>query len=190
VVAAGAIKPSDPRIVSAMEGELRTRVFEGLLFYRDNIPGFENAFLVGIQPFMGTRGGPHMVGDVTLRVKDVFSELRFDDVLYRNIHESNHGGPASGFDVPLRITLPKGVDGLMVCGRGAAYERRGHDPSGMRARPSMMVFGQCVGTVAALAALDGVTPRKVDIRKVQRRLLRDGIPLGEPARLRELGLRA
>ena len=78
--------------------------------------------------------------------------------------------------------------GLLVCSRGAGYLRRGHDPTGMRARPSMMVFGQCVGTAAALTALDGTTPRGVDLKKVQQRLLADGIVLGEPERLRRLGL--
>ena len=59
----------------------------------------------------------------------------------------------------------------------------------MRARPSMMVFGQCVGTAAAIAALDGVATRDLDIRKAQKRLLEDGIFLGEEERLRELGLK-
>jgi len=51
-----------------------------------------------------------------------------------------------------------------------------------------MVFGECVGIAAAVAALDGTTPRKVDIRRVQRKLVETGVCLGEPERLRELGL--
>ncbi len=109
-------------------------------------------------------------------------------MLFRNTHDHDHGGDASGFDVPYGITLPKGIEGLLVCGRGAAYLRRGHDPTGMRARPSMMVFGQAVGTAAAIAAIDGMRPRNVDIKKVQRRLVEDGIFLGDDARLGELRL--
>lgn len=53
----------------------------------------------------------------------------------------------------------------------------------------MMVFGQAVGTAAAVAALDGTTPKKVDIRKVQRRLVAEGIYLGDEGRLKELGVK-
>lgn len=184
----GAIDPADPAQVSLLERELRHRAFEGVQFLRAHVGGFERAWLVATPSYLGTRGGPRIVGDHTLTIEEMFAETRFDDVLYRNIHEHDHDGPVSGYDVPLRCALPKGIEGLLVCGRGAAYERRGHDPTGMRARPSMMVFGQCIGTAAALAARTGVPPRRVGIRKVQRRLVKDGIVLGDPSRLKQLGL--
>lgn len=42
--------------------------------------------------------------------------------------------------------------------------------------------------VAALAARDGVAPRNIDVRALQRALLADGFYLGDSARLEELGL--
>jgi hypothetical protein len=188
VICTGAVDAGDHAQVSRIEGAMRAQAFKAVAFYRANAPGFETAYLAFCAPFLGWRGGPHIEADHTLTPEECFSGALFDDVLYRNIHEHEHGGAASGFDVPYSITLPKGIDGLLVCGRGAAYLRRGHDPSGMRARPSMMVFGQCVGTAAAVAAQDGATPRTVDIKKVQRRLVEDGINLGEEKRLKELGL--
>jgi len=184
----GAVDVGDPEQVWRIETELRARAFEVVRFYQQNVPGFENAYLAATNAFFGWRGGPHIEGECTLDPKECFDGLRCDDVLYRNIHEHLHGGVESGFDVPYRMTLPKKIDGLLVCGRGAAYRRRGHDPTGMRARPSMMTFGQCIGTAAATAALDGVTPKQVDVKKFQRRLVRDGIFLGEEERLRDLGL--
>lgn len=188
ITAKGKINPANPVLHSKLQEDMRARAFECAAFLRRHVGGFERAYLVGTQPFFGVRGGPHIAGEHTLTIEEMFAETRFDDVQYRNIHESNHGGPASGFDVPLRCLLPRKLDGMLVCGRGAAYERRGHDPSGMRARPSMMVMGQCAGTTAAIAAMEGTTPKRADIRKIQRRLLKDGIVLGEPERLRELGL--
>ena len=185
----GPLDPSDPVQLTRLEVRLRRIAFETVRFLQSHIPGFEHAYLVGTQPFLGFRGGARIEGEHTLTVEEMFAATRFDDVLYLNVHEAlNHGGAPGGFDVPLSCTIPKGLDGLLVCGRGAAYERRGHDPSGMRARPSMMVFGQCVGTAAAVAALDGASPKVVDIRKVQQRLVDDGIVLGDAERLRELGL--
>jgi len=184
----GAIDASNPQQISRLEAEMRAQAFRAVSFYRKNAPGFESAYLLVCAPFLGMRGGPHIDGEHTLTLEEAFAGRKCDDVLFRNIHEHEHGGEASGFDVPYGITLPKDIDGLLVCGRGAAYLRRGHDPSGMRARPSMMVFGQCVGTAAAIAALDGLTPKKVDIKKVQRKLISDEIFLGDPTRLAELGL--
>ncbi len=173
--------------MSSIEAKLRHLAFQAVEFHRRNAPGWERAFFV-MCPFLGARGGAHIDAEHTLTPKECFLPTRFDDVLYCNTHEQDHGGDPSGFDVPYRATLPKGVDGILVCGRGAGYLRRGHDPSGMRARPSMMVLGQCVGTAAAIAALDGVSAKNVDIKKVQRQLVADGIVLGDEARLTELGL--
>jgi len=52
----------------------------------------------------------------------------------------------------------------------------------------MMVFGQCIGTAAAFAAFEGAAPRNVDLKEVQRHLVREGIVLGDDERLAELGL--
>lgn len=184
----GAINAGDPLLISRLEGELRQRAFESVAFLKKYVRGFEQAYLLTTSSFLGFRGGPHIAGEHTLTVEEMFSPTRFDDVLYRNIHEKNHGADPSGFDFPLRALLPKGFNGLLGCGRGAAYQRRGHEPTGMRARPSMMILGQVTGTAAAVAARGNAGTRKANIKKIQRRLLADGIYLGEPGRLKELGL--
>ena len=185
----GSVDAGDYLTTRAIEDALRDQAIRYVLFLRDSAEGWEQAYIITLCPYIGWRGGPHIEGDHVLTPEEAFEGLRGEDVLYRNTHEKDHGGEAGGFDVPYRICLPKGVDGLLACGRSAAYLRRGHDPTGMRARPSMMVFGQTVGTAAAVAALDRVSPREVDIRKVQKRLVADGIILGEEQRLRELGLK-
>jgi len=184
----GAIDAGDPAQISRLEGRMREQAMKAVLFYRHYMPGFEKAYLLTCSAFLGMRGGPHIDGEHTLTPDEAFSGRKCVDVLFRNTHEMGHGGDPSGFDVPYGIVLPKDLDGLLVCGRGAAYLRRGHDPTGMRARPSMMVFGQAVGTAAATAALDHVSPKEVDIQKVQRRLVADGLYLGDQERLRELGI--
>jgi hypothetical protein len=185
----GYIDSGDAAQMSRFEEELRNLAFEIVWFFRKyRVPGFEKAFVVSCNSFFGTRGGPFIDAEHTLTVKEQFEGARFDDVLFVNIHEGTHGGDREGFDVPYSMCLPKGVDGLLVTGRGAGYERRGHDPTGMRARPSMMVFGQTVGTAAAVASLDGKTVKKCDLKKVQSELHRSGIYLGDDERLRELGI--
>jgi hypothetical protein len=43
-------------------------------------------------------------------------------------------------------------------------------------------MGEAAGTAAAIALKDGVQPRKVDIKKVQKRLLEQGVWLPKEVR--------
>jgi hypothetical protein len=187
----GEIQRNDMQQHSRLEAALRIQAFETVQFLRRHAPGFEHAYLLFIAPYFGARGGPFIDGEYTLTPTEAYAGQKFHDVLFRNIHEGQpmHGGDPSGFDVPYRVLLPKGLDGLLVTGRGSAYIRRGHDPTGMRARPSIMVLGQAAGTAAALAASGGVTPKHLDVKKLQRELLKQGFYLGDEQRLTELGLK-
>jgi hypothetical protein len=186
----GEIRRNDAKQHSRLEAALRTTAFETVQFFRRHAPGFERAYLLFVAPYFGARGGPFIDGEYTVSPAEAYAGARFDDVLFRNIHEGSpaHGGEASGFDAPYRMLLPKGLDGLLVTGRCAGYLRRGHDPTGMRARPSIMALGEATGIAAALAARTGGSTRHLDVRTLQAALLRRGFYLGEPARLRELGL--
>jgi hypothetical protein len=171
-----------------LESALREQAFETVEFMRKHAPGFEKAYLMFTSPFYGTRGGPCIEGEYTLTVEDCFEGRKFQDVMYRNTHEALHGGDESGFDVPYGICLPKKVDGLLVTGRGAAYIRRGHDPSGMRHRASMMALGNAVGTAAALTVKECTTPKLLEVNKLQKELLKQSFYLGDESRIKELGL--
>ena len=187
----GAIRREDMQQHSRLEAAVRVQIFETVQFYREHVPGFEQAYLLFTAPYLGARGGPCIDGEHTLTPEEVYTGQKFDDVLFRNTHEgqAQHGGEPSGFDAPYRMLLPKGLDGLLVSGGGAAYLRRGHDPTGMRARPSMMAFGEVTGIAAALAVQTDTTPRTLDVPTLQRELLQQGVYLGDEARLAELGLR-
>jgi hypothetical protein len=53
---------------------------------------------------------------------------------------------------------------------------------------SCMTVGQAAGAAAALCAKQGVAPRTIVIRALQRLLLDQGVYLGPQSRLRALGL--
>jgi len=186
--AQGAINIADWRHVSLLEGELRARAFDLTCLLRRRVPGCGRAHLVFTAPFIGARGGPCIEAEHVLTPEESIAGARFDDVIYVNTHEATHGGAEGGFDVPYRCLLPRGLDGMLVIGRGAGYLRRAHDPSGMRARPSLMVMGQAAGEAAALCVARGETPQRLDVRALQKVLLARGLPLGTPERLRDLGL--
>ncbi len=104
---------------------------------------------------------------------------QFADVIYMYYDEKVH----RNCDVPYRMLLPKGVDGLIAAGRSGMV----YGPN-LRARYSVMLDAQAAGVAAALCAADGIQPRQLDVRKLQRILWQHGCPLGDRVRLKELGL--
>ena len=185
----GAIRRDDMKQISRLESAIRVFAFETARFFHDRIPGFEESYLLFMSPYFSARGGPYIDGEYTLTPYDLRHGVKFDDVMFQNIYASRVvDGKRTGFDTPYRTMLPKEIDGLLATGRVAAYVRRGHDPGTFRARNAVMLHGEAAGTAAALAVKDGVAPRDLDVKKLQRQLIKQGLPLGDKERLAELGL--
>jgi hypothetical protein len=72
-------------------------------------------------------------------------------------------------DVPLRSLLPSGLDGILTTGLGASAHRDAMPV--IRMQSCLQNQGYAVGYLAALAAKENKTVRKVDFKKVQRHLV-------------------
>ena len=82
--------------------------------------------------------------------------------------------------------VPKKVQNLLVAsGKSVSCQPQGI----IRAMCTCMILGQAAGAAAALAARQGTSPRNLDIRSLQRALLKQGVNLGPEWRLEQLGLR-
>ncbi len=174
--------------VSKLEADLRKYAFDTVEFYRGNIPGFERARVMWMSAYLGARAGVGIIGEYYLTFYDFLKGARFDDVLFRSYVARRQGkGSAEGCDIPYRILLPKHIEGMLVVGRGASFQRRGHD-SPVRPRFSMMMLGEAGGISAALAVESNLTVKKIQIKKLQKILLKEGFFMGEPDRIKELGL--
>lgn len=89
-------------------------------------------------------------------------------------------------DLPYGMVLPKGIDNILV-GSGKTASCR--PQTTMRCGTNSMRPAQGAGVAAAVAALTGTTTHLVDIRAVQRELLKQGVFLGDVPRLKMLGLK-
>jgi hypothetical protein len=87
-------------------------------------------------------------------------------------------------DVPYRVMVPKKIDGLLAVGRSAA----GIPDTLLRNRTAIQHMGEVGGIAAAMAVKQGVAPRKLDVKALQRTLLKQGYYLGDAQRLAALGL--
>ncbi|MCD6288921.1 MAG: FAD-dependent oxidoreductase [Anaerolineae bacterium] len=180
----------DIRTHSQAELEARRLVPLTAEFLRTHMPGFENAIVSETAPMVGVRYTRWIDAGFDLTAQHVSEGARFDDVIGVETAFADHpkGGvlhPPRTHDIPYRIMLPQNVENLIVAsGKSVSTNPRGL----IRGQVSCYVLGQAGGVAAAVAARNGTTARDVNIREVQRELLRQNVCLGEPDRLAQLGL--
>lgn len=186
----GDVNVADGLHISKLEVGVRSFIFETVQFWKHYVPGFENAYLLCVAPFLGNRGGPCIEGEYVLTTDDCRAGRRFDDVIYmygeaRALrHTFKEEGKCKWTDVPYRVMVPKRLDGLLAVGRSASCI----PDTLLRNRVAVMHMGQAGGMAAAWAVESEVSPRALDVKELQKRLLEAGFYLGDGDRLSELGL--
>lgn len=158
-----------------------------LKFLKEHIPGFEGAYVLQMQPTVGTRESRRIVGDYTLTEQDCVEGRRFRDVIAKcghacNVHsltgdhtEHYFVEPKRPFDIPYRCLVPSRIDNLLVAGRPISVTHLAHGAT--RDTPVCMSTGEAAGAAAALCSKLGVAPRNLDVRLLQKRLLAQGVLL-------------
>lgn len=162
---------TDARDLTRGEVEGRRQAMGIVKWLRKHAPGFENARILSTASQVGTRESRRMVGVYELTREDVLSYRHFeDDILschyYIDIHRPGKGNeaiqlePGRNYGIPYRCLIPRDLDGLVVAGRciSATHEALGS----ARVMAIAMGMGHAAGTAAALSALAGHPPRKLD----------------------------
>ncbi|MEM2163172.1 MAG: FAD-dependent oxidoreductase [Candidatus Bathyarchaeia archaeon] len=143
-------------------------------FLRERIPGFENAYIIIEAPTLPTRESRRIIGEYILTEQDAIEAKRFPDVI---------GKSGSGFiikrpfDIPYRVLLPKNIDNIIVAGRCVSVDDAilGHGFRFVfRCEGVCLVLGEAAGTAAALSSRLGVSPKKLDVKLLQKTLLEQG----------------
>jgi hypothetical protein len=144
-------------------------------------PGFEKARLRTIGASLGCRESRKIIGDYDLTEHDVLNQAKFDDSIgiFPEFLDGNGIAilPSTGryFHVPYRITLPRNVENLLVAGRCVAGDKVSH--AATRQMMCCTVTGQGAGVASAISLETGVTPRQVDVARVQAALRKQGVRL-------------
>jgi hypothetical protein len=189
---------TDPWQLSATQNECMKSVWEYLQFLRKYIPGCSGVYLIDTAELLGVRDSRRIVGEYVLAWRDIGAGRKFSDTIASSaividLHDHliadrpdepvprhlwtakrKPWGPPRGdyYDIPYRCLLPRGIDNLLVAGRCISTDYQAVGAT--RLIPICMQTGQAAGTAAALAALGNIVPRKVDIRRLQQELLRQG----------------
>jgi len=157
-----------PEHLTHIEIESRRRFMKVIDFVRVNYPGFERAYILDAAPQVGVRQTRLLEGEYVVTKEDVLERRTFPDVVARG----------RDYFTPYRSLLPRHVEGLLVAGR--CYSATSEAQRISREIPPLMVMGEAAGTAAALSLEAGVSPRRVDVPTLQKRLIAQGVNLGAP----------
>ena len=159
-------------------------VWHLMAWKRTTLP-LASAFDVG--QLVDSRERRRVVGDYTLTVPDILTHRTFPDTISQ--HYSNFDaaafpdsrlllvrdakGPCFHTDLPYRCLLPRGLDGILVVGLGASAERDAMTLIRMQA--DLQNQGYAAGLAAAAAVKAGGHTRDIDIKALQKELIRQRV---------------
>ncbi|MGI3185959.1 FAD-dependent oxidoreductase [Nioella aestuarii] len=152
---------TDPAAVARATQEGRRRVAQLVAFLRDEVPGFENAWMTALGPTVGVRETRKLHGMHRLTGAEVAAATKFhdgivacsnpvDDVMRGEAGAMTHDAALEeGFyTLPFRALVPERIENLMFAGRNVSA-----DPvafASIRGMPQCMAMGQATGNATAL----------------------------------------
>lgn len=157
------IDPLDPDALSAAEVELRGHVHAESRRLREEVPGFEEAYLHDIATQLGITESRRLDGRYRLARAD--AGTAFPDTVARTGHWTQYG---TVFDVPYRCLTTDAVANLLVAGRCISVDRAVHQAT--KEIPASMATGEAAGVAAAMAAAGRGDVCAVDVDALRARL--------------------
>jgi hypothetical protein len=172
------------------EKTCRSQILSIVDFLKTEIEGFSDAYLLSSASHIGVRETRHFIGESTLNERDIMAARIFEDWVVANVHFNFdvHNLEGAGLDttgvqmhfpqnrrytIPYGCFIPKKIEGLMLAGRNISGTHMAH--SSYRVMPICANMGQSVGVAAAMASRLGVTPRTLEVKTLQERLMELGV---------------
>jgi len=154
---------------------LREQIWAEVEFFTKYVPGFENAYLSAVGPYVGAREKRHPEGEYMLRYEDVATGRRFDDMVV--VKGPDPGALRQGlhlnFDIPYRSLVARDRRNLFLTGDCISAEHGAF--LNVRSLYNAAHTGEVAGTAAALALRRGVAARDLDYGLLKQRLVEQGV---------------
>jgi hypothetical protein len=185
--------PLDFEQLTAAEREGRRQAFIYEEFFRDCVPGYEEAHIIGLSHQIGVRETRRVYGRYRLTREDCLSARRFEDVVLLcgapiEDHRQNAAGQeethwayvpdGATYDVPYRTLTPRDSDILWVAGRCFSATHDAH--ASCRSMGQTMSMGQATGLAAALSLQQDCSAAQVPRSRLQENLRTLGAVLEPP----------
>jgi 2-polyprenyl-6-methoxyphenol hydroxylase-like FAD-dependent oxidoreductase len=157
-----------------VDGRNRMRITHD--FLKKRMPGFENSFIIDTASQIGVRCSRRLIGEYVITAPEIRSGVVFPDTIMMGPDFRHDFSPDyPHWHVPYRALVPRKVKNLLAAGRCISTDIVAND----LLSPIQYCFatGQAAGTAAAIAVKDKVDTAQVDIKKLQKRLSEQKVPL-------------
>ena len=160
------------------EVEIRKRMLITYDFFKKNVPGFEESFIIDTASQTGTRGSRRVIGEYVVTEKDINSGEIHEDTIavcpqLRHVVSPEH----PHVHIPYRSLVPRKVENFLVAGRSFSSDDIVNNDYNLI--PHCIIYGQAAGTAAALSIKSGVKVRNVDYEALKDSLVRQNVVLPE-----------
>lgn len=152
----------DVRDLTAAEIDFRRKWWEHVAAMRQE-PGWEQVFIANTCSQIGPRASRLIDAELVVDRALLRGDYRPAD----SIGMFGQDGAHAAIQVPYRALLPKGVENVLCAGRMLGAP---DTIDTFRLICPCFVTGQAAGTAAAMAALEGCTPRELDVKALQTKL--------------------
>lgn len=194
------LDPTDVKDLTKGEMECRQYVMDIYRYLKEHFEEMKDIEVASIAPEIGFRDSRRIKGQYYLTIEDMEAQRQFDDVIavfprfydmlapdaYMDGDGKVEGKGYKGhifepvvdhksFQVPYGSLLPVSVKNMLTAGRCISADHVAE--SGTRAISLCVMTGQAAGTAAAVAVSNGVSPREIEVRKLQEALKGQGITL-------------
>lgn len=154
---------------------------------KEEVPGFQNSILISNSCQMGIRETRRIMGEYKLTAEDVLESREFDDAICRgayslDIHNPNGAGvtlipvkSGGSYTIPYRSLIPLNIENMLVGGRCISVTSEAL--ASTRVMVTCMAIGEGAGTAASLAVKDNLSLRDIDISKLKKTLIDQGVIL-------------
>jgi hypothetical protein len=195
-------------VKSLSEGMILGRkiVQEYLSFYREYMPGCENAQLVQTGALMGVRESRRILGNYELTLEDYLERRQFPDQIavfnkFVDVHpydtsdeewerfmqekdETMRLKEGECYGVPYGIVVPKGWKNLWNPGRSASTDVKVQ--GSLRVMPAASMMGHAAGLAATIAIESGADAGTIDVSELVKRLRAGGANLPQQQLVTEM----
>ncbi|HWC66512.1 MAG TPA: FAD-dependent oxidoreductase [Acidimicrobiales bacterium] len=148
---------------------------KGLAFFRENVPGFERAWILDTASQVGTRHARRLAGAERITIEHWRDDGSYPDSI------GLCPGMTPSFptlQIPYRSLVPASVNGLLAAGRNLSADTKSH--AALREIPECWAMGEAAGVAAVMAVDKDVEVRDLNIDALQARLVEQGAIVHRP----------
>ncbi|WP_080058430.1 FAD-dependent oxidoreductase [Spirosoma aerolatum] len=182
---------ADELTQAEVEGRRQAFVYED--FFRDDVPGYQNANIIGLSHQIGVRETRRVYGEHRLTKEECLAGLMPDDRIFlcgAPIEDHRHDAsgadetyweyiPGSGvYGVPYGTIVPKGSQSVWVVGRCFSATHDAH--ASCRSMAQTMSMGQAAGLAAVQSIQNDEAASALNVSRLQQNLRRLGAILAIP----------